>query len=304
MSERASYFRIGVFLLLGLVILAAGLIAFGATNAFRPQMEFETYIDGSVQGVDLGSAVKFRGVPVGRVKDISFTFNEYEQSEEKSGYNYVIIIMEVDKELFPGMFSRDISDLLERNIQRGMRVRIEPVGITGMNFLNVDYISDPARFPMLPISWKPRNYYIPSAPGEITSILDSLNSIMHQVEQLNLHGIGENAVELLANLNKAIEDADVAKLSADAQNVMDGGQEALREIKDAVDRLKVILGNLEPVSEIRAADIQVILENIRIASDNLRQLSSDAKRDPAQLLFGAPPKKTRIFDPKPHREKK
>lgn len=304
MSERASYFRIGVFLLLGLAILALGLITFGATNAFRPQMEFETYIDGSVQGVDLGSAVKFRGVPVGRVKDISFTFNEYEESAERSGYNYVVITMQVDKELFPDMFSRDITELLERNIKEGMRVRIEPMGITGMNFLNIDYISDPERFPMLPIAWKPRNYYIPSAPGEITSILDSLNSIMHQVEQLNLHGIGETAVELFTSLNQAIKEADVAKLSADAQNVMSDGQKALQEIKDAVDRLKVILGNLEPVSEIRSSDIQVILDNLRIASDNLRQLSSDAKRDPAQLLFGAPPKKTRVFDPKPEKERK
>ena len=62
MSAKPSYFRIGLFIAVALAILAAGLIALGAGQAFRPRVYFETYVDASVQGVDVGSPVKFRGV--------------------------------------------------------------------------------------------------------------------------------------------------------------------------------------------------------------------------------------------------
>ena len=48
---------------------------------FRPRIYIETYVDASVQGVDVGSPVKFRGVPIGRVSAIKFTFNEYGSPE-------------------------------------------------------------------------------------------------------------------------------------------------------------------------------------------------------------------------------
>ncbi len=192
MSQKPSYFRIGLFIVVALAILAGGLIALGAGQMFRPRIYIETYVDGTVQGVDVGSPVKFRGVPIGRVSGINFTFNEYGASSQVDRFNYVLILMEIDREMFPGMFSENLTPVIEKNVEQGLRARIEPQGITGINYIEINYVNDPNQFPPLAVNWKPHYYYIPSAPGQLTNMLDSINSIMRQVEQLNIGGMSKS----------------------------------------------------------------------------------------------------------------
>ena len=55
MSEKTRYFKIGLFTLISLVLLCAGLILFGAGSAFQaPPLLCETYFAQSVQGLDVG----------------------------------------------------------------------------------------------------------------------------------------------------------------------------------------------------------------------------------------------------------
>ena len=67
----------------------------------------------------MGSPVKFRGVQIGRVSSINFTFNEYGASSQVDRFNYVIILMEIDHEMFPGMFSENLTPLIEKNVAAG-----------------------------------------------------------------------------------------------------------------------------------------------------------------------------------------
>ena len=68
MSERASAFRIGVFVAVGVAIVIAALFLFGIRSAFQPTYKFETYTTGEVEGLSVGSIVTLRGVEVGKVK--------------------------------------------------------------------------------------------------------------------------------------------------------------------------------------------------------------------------------------------
>ena len=53
-------------------------------------------------------------------------------------------------------------------VEKGLRVRLAPQGITGTSYLEIDYV-DPAQ-PLLPIDWTPDNVYIPSAPSTVTAV--------------------------------------------------------------------------------------------------------------------------------------
>src|ERR1700754_700444 len=117
MSQKPNYFRIGLFIVVALAVLTGGLIAFGAGQMFRPRIYIETYVDGTVQGVDVGSPVKFRGVPIGQVSSISFTFNEYGAPSQVGRFNYVRILMEIEREMFPGMFSENLTPVIEKNVE-------------------------------------------------------------------------------------------------------------------------------------------------------------------------------------------
>lgn len=311
MSAQPGYFRIGLFVVGGFFVLAGGLVMFGAGKIFEPKVFFETYERASVQGIDVGSAVKFRGVPIGRVVEVNFVFNAYPEEVKAGIQNYVYLRFEVTKALFPGMFEEDLGPMVEEAVERGMRTRIEPVGITGMNYVEVDYV-DPKQFPPLEVPWKPEHFYIPSAPGQLTSILDSINKIMRDVEHFNLGEIGKETVTLLQSLNRTVEEtkleevsAEVRRLLAELQKVIEQAKiaELTRNTDRAVEELTVvlqeanrILANLEPATKLNSDDINATLANFRIASDNLRALTTDARRYPSRLIFGGPPPRAGVFE--------
>jgi len=305
MSAKPDYFRIGVFVSGGVGLLVFAILIFGGGQMFRPSIEMETYIRGTVQGIDLGSPVKFRGVLIGKVTGINFAFTEYDLKETDGLYNYVVLVMQINREVFPGMFTQDLTPMLAKGVEQGLRVRIEPQGITGLNYLDLDYF-DPTRFPALWPPWKPKVYYIPSAPGELTSFLDSINGILHEVEKLNIGGISKTGTELLENLNKAVVGAEVDKISGDLQALIKDSnsilqkaripelsaeaQKFLVELEASNRELRKILNNIEPASKLNPAQIREIVGNLATTSDNLEKLSETVKKRPSLLLWGSPPK--------------
>lgn len=317
--KEANYFRIGLFLIVGLLLLAGGMVAFGLGQFFKEKISLETYVDSTVQGIEVGSPVKFRGVTVGKVSSIGFLFTEYPEIDRTSVVNYVVILMEIDKEIFPGMFdTENFQALLDRGIKAGLRAQIEPQGITGLNYIEINYL-DPSRFAPIKINWQPRHYFLPYAPGEITNMLDSLNRIMREVENLNVKGISDSTEELLRNLNKVVTGAEIDKLSLGAQKLFEDVSKAieeaqvkelsaetqtlLRQVQRSNDELRKVLSNLEPATRLNADDVAATLANLRVISDNLRTLSADLSRDPSRLIFSRPPPPAKVFQPEPPRKR-
>ncbi len=341
-KSEVNYFRIGIFIIAGLLLLAGALVTFGVGQFFKAKVNIETYVDATVQGIEVGSAVKFRGVTVGKVADVNFVFQRYPSVEKSEMTNYVVLVMQIDTEIFPEMFEVDnLQPMLTANIERGMRVQIEPAGITGLNYLEINYL-EPQRFVPLKIAWKPDNYYLPSAPGELTNMLDSVNNIMREVEGFNIKGVSDGVVTLLDNLNRAVTGAQLKKLSDGAQALfsqietavdeadipdlsakmnalvndlttavadldvptLSGDTQALlEEVAKSNAQLKSILANLEPASQINGDELSATLSNLRIISENLRAASAEVVRDPSQIIWQRPAKPASALDP-PNRKRR
>lgn len=324
MSEEARNFRIGLFVLIAAALFVALLLTFGAGRAFQPRIFLETYMSSSVAGVDKGAPVRFRGVTIGKVADVTFVFNEYPQEMKSQAYNYVILVLEITEAVFPGMFqAEDLRATVARAAEAGLRARIEPQGITGLNYIELDFL-DPALFPALPVEWTPRNYYVPSAPGQLQGILDSVNKITRDLEKLNVAELEKSLRELLDNLNTTLRVIEPAKLSADirslaqsstalvqdVQKVLDSAEipalaaetrSALATVQQAVLELNRILGNLEPATRLNSDDIHATLANLRVISSNLRELTAELRANPSRLIFSGDPPRPSVFRAKSRR---
>jgi hypothetical protein len=133
MSQKANYFRLGIFILVAAAILVAIVLALGAGNIFKRTVTIETYFDESVQGLDVGSAVKYRGVQIGRVTRIGFTGSTYQRDVPmKSRRQYVL----VEAELQPALIGTREGDAESGWSDR--RTARLPVGITGTAYLVID----------------------------------------------------------------------------------------------------------------------------------------------------------------------
>ncbi|MCJ7818770.1 MAG: hypothetical protein MUP25_02980, partial [Syntrophales bacterium] len=67
MARQKTTLLIGLFVILGVVMGVVAIIWVGATSYFQKGVTYISYFDESVQGLQLNSAVKFRGVDVGLV---------------------------------------------------------------------------------------------------------------------------------------------------------------------------------------------------------------------------------------------
>ena len=94
-------------------------------------------------------------------------------------------------------------------VEKGLRLRLAPQGITGTSYLEIDYVDPPP--PVLPIDWTPRNVYIPSAPSTVTAIVNAAQDIMEQLHKLDVEGTVANINRLLVTTNDRVARASTRR---------------------------------------------------------------------------------------------
>ena len=142
-QSRGLYVRVGALILVGLALLMAFLL-FLASGRFGVRSEvFETYVEESVQGLDVGTPVRFRGVAIGRITQIGLVAAEYERPRGTpfaQAFQLVMIRFSVDLDRVGEV------PALDDAIRLGLRARIASQGITGVNYLELDFLP-PDRYP-------------------------------------------------------------------------------------------------------------------------------------------------------------
>lgn len=162
MSEKANSFKLGLFIITGFLLVVVALAVLGAGDFFKQEFLAETCFDSSVQGLDIGSPVKYRGISIGRVKSIGCAARVY---HEKS--DYVLVVMALDPDMFPGAWNASMDVALKQAVAEGLYVQLAIQGLTGTAFLEMDYGQIP-RQNRLEFPWKPKHLYVPSEPSTIT----------------------------------------------------------------------------------------------------------------------------------------
>ena len=344
---KANYFKLGLFVIAALVCGALVLVIVGSGRWFQPKVTIESYFNESVQGLDIGSKLKYRGVAIGQVTRIGFTYTTYQQDlPMNQRARYVLVEAQIEPKQLGGRAGAGDITLPEQakaEIEKGLRMRLAPQGITGTSYLEIDYV-DPIP-PVLPIHWTPNNIYIPSAPSTFTTVVNSAVEILDRLRRVDVETTLANLNTLLVTTNARVGAVDTKQLSQratrvlakaegtldaiDAKKLSDEGVALLAELRATNADLKKALENpalqklpddaAAAVARIRAivedpnlaksiaslsrtlgrvdrivgggeADLGVTIENLRRITDNLRDLTEDAKRYPANVLFGGPPK--------------
>ena len=346
MSQKANYFKLGLFVIGALVAGVLILVIIGTGRWFERRIIIETYFKESVQGLDIGSKLKYRGVAIGEVTKIGFTYNKYQLDRPMAERaRYILVEAQIEPRLLGGRAAAgDITNPknAQAEIDRGLRVRLSPQGITGTSYLEIDYVDPPP--PTLPIDWQPDNTYIPGAPSTFGALINSASEIMDRLHKLDIEKMLANLNTLLVTTNDRVAAVDTKALTqrldrvlAKTETKLDGlntkklsddalallgelrdsntelkktlANPALQKLPDdtaaAVARIRTIvddpnlpksiaslsrtLGRIDRILGGGEADLTVTLENLRQITDNLRDLTEDAKRYPGQLIFGGPP---------------
>ena len=227
MSVRAHYFRVGVFVLIGMGLIVAAAIVFGV-GTLSPEDLFyaETYLSSSVQGLEVGSPVKLQGVQVGRVELITFADKIYEiDPAQLLRGRLVLVRMALTRDAMISRTDEQFADFGKRMTDAGLRVRLASSGFTGIRYMEAEMLN-PERYPPMQIDWEPEVLYVPSAPGVFSEIVDSIDALTMKLESIPFDKLSSEAEKLVHTLHTGVEDADIATLSGKAQRLLDNLQQA------------------------------------------------------------------------------
>ena len=132
MSEKANYFKIGLFFIISVILLTVALIIWGAGLFTKDMIYFETYFDSPVTGLAVGSSCELMGVKLGQVEEIDFVSSVYDIStdpETVSRYErYIRVLFSVSTEESQeriGHLTKEQREARVRNLmQQGLRLRL------------------------------------------------------------------------------------------------------------------------------------------------------------------------------------
>lgn len=275
MSAGADYFRVGVFVILALTLGVAMLVTLGAGRFWREQILVETYFDESVQGVDVGTPIKYRGVTVGSVEKIDFVRAEYEppkNTADAARYDrYVLVRFAIRPEVFASFTYAD-DEPLRRLIEQGLRVRLASQGLTGLMYIEADYL-EPSRNPPLPISWKPANYYVPSAPSVISRLGQSMDQVMQRIEQADLLKLAAHLDELLLTVTQNVQAMQLPQRSAQVGQLIGDLATLTQEMRTLVTHPEIprLLTAARQTTEETRQMLQSVQQTVRKADHLLAQ---------------------------------
>jgi paraquat-inducible protein B len=279
-AGRSLYFRVGALVLVGAAV-AVGFVLFLTSGSLRGEQSiFETYVRESVAGLDVGAAVRFRGVPVGRVTElglVSVVYRAAARNPEDTTARLVLVRFAVDPERY-GRAS------VTEAVNAGLRVRVASAGVTGLSYLEVDFVPDPARYPPIEVPWTPRFPVIPSMPSTITQVTSAAERVMTQLADLDLRALVQAATELVEGLrNQVGGEGDLGTTLREAAATM----VALRNAIEGADLAATVRELREAASRVGAAgeSAQALLASPEItgAAASIGQAANDLRASVARL---------------------
>jgi len=338
MSQKANYFKIGLFVIVAVVLILVAVALFGSGVFAEERMYFETYFDGSVSGLNVGAPVEYRGVRMGRVEKVTFAVNEYKLpvgSEEFFKYQRLIMVLaSVDTENLPAKTPQERQANLKRMVSGGLRLRLASNILTGLAFLQADYL-DPNQFPVLEVSWKPKNIYVPSAPGELSTMKESVDKILFRLEKIDTERIGQLIEQLLVAVVQAVDDANVPEVSKGVEDLVASAKQAVEDadvsaiseeiiglfaearqtnqdlkkllasektnarmanVPKMIGQLNATLQRIDKLIVSQTPQIEQALKDLRQTSANLKELTENLKKHPSEVIFSQPPPKSEALE--------
>ncbi len=320
MATTANYVKIGLFVVLGFAGALALAIAVGATQTRRVTVDLCTYFNESVQGLDVGSPVTFRGVRVGRVGEITIA----------PDHRLVEVRMAIDVAAMEQLGLIPKGDFARTHVfpepPSDLRAQLGSLGLTANKYVAVDFF-DPKSNPPPDLPFPPRAHYIPSTTSLTKGLEDSLAKAMEHVTEFLDHatdvldgvgrivaelergGVGNNAARAIAEAGDLIQTLDHLAKGLDRAKIVENGGATIASLHVAADKVTKLLASLEgdhgllattqrSVSSFGEAgksvagatrDLDATLGDIREAAAAFRQLADELERQPDMLIKGRAP---------------
>ncbi len=306
MSAPTNHWKLGFFVVVAALVGLAAAVVITARAVQLVSVSYTSYFDEAVTGLELGSPVRFRGVPLGNVSAI-----EVAPDRRHVEVTYSLGVKVLER---LGLASGAKDQETKLSVPPDLRVQIGTTGLTGTKFLQLDFFDAKGTpLPVLPFP-VPANH-IPATASMMKNLEDS---VVRAVDQLPV--LAQELGSVVARMNLILEDVHGRRLPGKAVATLEGADRLVASMQRKLDQLPVdqlsgqlstTLVRLDKVlqrldgddgvlaSAQRATDsvgdlagpqlggsLEAALRDLREGAVAVRQLVDALQRDPDMLLKG------------------
>ena len=315
MNQRVSPTLIGAFVLGAVVLAVAVMVLIGSGRYFRRTSEFVLYFPGSVNGLRVGAAVKFRGVEIGSVEDIRLQLQS-----DQSGYRIPVVIG-IDPEKVTSLGGSETilnsPTAYQKAIDDGLRGQLQAESfVTGLLFVALEYFpASTASFVQQPGTRTFRYREIPTEASSTEKARVALTQLLTRLAETDLKGLVDSARATISELHQLVSSPDL-KVAVRSFNDVAGrlGQAAgsVSQLAIGLDsNVSILTADLRQTSVKAGAvidqagkvlqrtdaalndspvmfELTRTLQEVSAAARSVRLLTGYLERNPTSLIFGRP----------------
>lgn len=312
MATGTNHWKLGLFVLVGIALLLTSLVVLGASNWNKASVSYVSYFDESVQGLELGSPVKFRGVTIGRVSEIDIAADHRHVAVTSELTLQKLATLNLGRGVEPGLA-----------VHPDLRVQLAQTGITGVKFVLLDYF-DAQGYPPPELPFGTPQNYIPSAASTLKSLESSVMKTADRfpliasdvsatvakvgaiIDELDRGGLPERTVDTLDQANRAMRELNVQlagmqahELSRDVRQTLAAFNVTLGRVNRLLERIdgeRGLMQSVQVTAESMAEvargagslgpEMELTLREVRGAARSIRRFADTLERDPDMLLKG------------------
>ena len=328
MAAPTNHWKLGLFVIAGLAMAMAVVVLLAARSMQRDVVLYTSYFDESVQGLEVGSPIKFRGVTIGTVSKIEVAPDHRHVEIESALGVDELTRLGLDIEEEPGLFNVVNPPKLE--MAEDLRLQLASSGLTGVKFLQLDFF-DVVAYPPPELPFQVPDNYIPTAPSTMKGLEDGVVRMMKRLPEITdqialITGEIEGIVSdvrarqlpervaatldevngLLATVHGKIDQVDTRGISRDARRTLEGVIGAVGRLDGILARVNQDDGLLTSVQRgtdaigdlLHGADglggqMVDTLGSVQAAVRSFRKFTEALEQDPDMLLKGRSPERKR-----------
>jgi len=267
---EGNKFKLGLFVIAAVGLFIASIFVFGLSEVFKSKVKVYSVFRESVQGLDVGAPVKYKGVRIGKVSRMDILGAE----------ELIVVYMDIDLSVFrpEGRISGEIDPdsfnaFIGAQIKKGLTCGLELAGITGMKYVELDFAKNNTNTPTLPCPQGISGIYIPSRQSMLQNLLKMINDSLANISSIKA---GQLADELSTIFKRATELLNSPKIN----NTIDQIERAAVNVNRTVDNVN------SAMTKSRLDDM------VKLLNDDLRNFNSMINQVRSEIEKSRIPKTT------------
>lgn len=311
MSAASTHLKLGIFTVLAIAALFAVAFGLGWRGMESDTVRYHSYFNETVQGLEVGSPVKYRGVLIGSVANVRIAPDR----------RHVEVALALN--------AAEARALGLAKVTPEVRAQLGTQGITGVKFIDLD-LFDPRTNPPPQLSFEPAENYIPARTSFIKGLENSAEAVSQRLPEiadatvatlqrmevilaeLQDQRMPDHLTKAIDNIDGAVSDLRRLLRHFDGAKIGDKTARAVESVAVAVEKVNGVLegiggdgglvastqratesiGDLGRTTSASAMKLERTLRDLDEAAIAIRGLVEAIDRDPEILVKGRSKAKT------------